>query len=386
MTRTKFIQRIEFNEKIDEAFKVTPAVAILGPRQCGKTTEALAFASHKTELHRFDLEDPRDLNKLEDPLLALENLSGLIIIDEVQRSPELFPVLRVLLDKAADHQQYLILGSASRELLRQSSESLAGRINYLELTPFSLNEVHHEKKLWLRGGFPRSFLATDDELSYQWRRAYINTFLEKDIPNLGIQIPAQTLRRFWHMLSHYHGNVLNSAELGRSLGISHTAIRHYLDILNGTFMIRQLSPWFENIDKRQVKTPKIYFRDSGILHNLLGIESYPALNNHPKLGASWEGFALEQIIRHHQADPEDCYFWATHGGAELDLLIMKNDQRLGFEFKYSSTPKFTQSMQIAIEDLKLNALKVIYPGNDQFLLTKHKNLTIQAQGLEQYIS
>lgn len=377
------VQRAEFYQKIHNAFQVTPIVAILGPRQCGKTTEARAFAAEQDQVHFFDLEDPRDLNRLTDPILVLENLQGIIIIDEIQRLPELFRILRVLIDKPGCKQRYLILGSASRELIRQSSESLAGRLTYLELTPFTLAEVHDEFRLQLRGGFPRSYLSETDSSSTSWRQAYITTFLEMDIPNLGIQVAAHSLRRFWSMLAHYHANIFNSAELGRSLEISHTAIRHYLDILTGTFMLRQLQPWFENSKKRQVKSPKIYFRDTGILQSLLGISSETELRNNPKIGAVWEGFALEQIIVTQEINPNDCYFWATHAGAELDLLIMQQGKRIGFEFKYSSTPTLTKSMKIASEDLQLDQLYVIYPGQHEFPLAKNN---IHAIGLKQFIS
>src|SRR5262249_3894834 len=259
----------------------------------------------------------------------------LIVIDEIQRSPELFPVLRVLIDEHKTHRKFLILGSASRDLIRQSSETLAGRIGYIEVMPFSLDEVKKTAQLWLRGGFPRSFLASTDEDSYLWRQSYIATFLERDIPSLGFQIPPQQMRRFWLMLANYHGQLFNASELGKSLGISDHTVRKYLDILAGTFMIRVLSPWFENLEKRQMKTPKIYFRDSGILHALTGIRSANELDTYPKLGSFWEGFALEEIISQHRATQEECYFWGTHSGAELDLLLVKNGKRIGYEFKYT---------------------------------------------------
>lgn len=294
-------------------------------------------------------------------MLALEDLKGYIVIDEIQRLPNLFPVLRVLVDKKKN-QKYLILGSASRELVKQSSETLAGRVAYLELTPFTLEETQNLTKLWLRGGFPKSYLASSALLSTQWRKHYITTFLEQDIPNFGIRIAAQTLRRFWMMLAHYHGNICNSSEIGRSLGFSHTTIKNYLDILSYTFMLRQLAPWHENLKKRQVKSPKVYFRDSGILHSFLNIENLSDLKTHPKLGASWEGLALESIIQKESAAQEDVYFWATHSGTELDLLLFKGNKRLGFEFKYQDAPKFTPSMRIALEDLNLDSLTIIVPG------------------------
>lgn len=375
------MQRPLFEQRIAQGLKVHPVVALLGPRQCGKTTLARMYSKQHPPVTKFDLEDVRDLNKLHDSVLALEDLTGLIVLDEIQLAPEIFRTLRVLVDRQPLKQRYLILGSASPSLIKQSSETLAGRIEYIELTPFSYSEANNLNKLWLQGGFPRSYLATNLSESIQWRRAYIKTFLEKDIPNLGFNIPAQTLRRFWMMLAHYHGNIFNASELGRSFSVAHTTINNYLDILTDTFMIRQLQPWIENIKKRQVKSPKIYFRDSGIFHTLLDINTKEDLLNNPKLGASWEGFALEEIIRHRQAEQEECYFWATHSGAELDLLIFKDGKRQGFEFKYSSTPKPTKSMHIAQETLNLDTLTVIIPGNDNFPLTKD----IQVFGIEKYL-
>ena len=373
------MNRNEYLKEIEIAFSVNPVCAILGPRQCGKSTLANMYAVTQTESHIFDLEDPTDLARLENPKLALIDLEGLIIIDEIQRRPDLFPVLRVLVDKFK--KRFLILGSVSRDLINQSSETLAGRISYLELTPFSLLEARDIKKLWLRGGFPLSYLAKDITTSILWRKGYITTFLERDIPNLGLNIPAETIRRFWMMLAHYHGNIFNASELGRSLGYSDTTIKRYLDILVGTFMIRRLNPWFENIGKRQVKSPKIYFKDSGILHSLLGITDNESLITNPKLGASWEGLALEEIIRYHKVDALDCYFWATHNNAELDLLIIQNGKKSGFEFKYTDAPKITASMRIAINDLKLDNLTIIIPGKHNFKLSNEINV----QGLETYL-
>lgn len=375
------MKRDSFIEKITKAFAVHPIVAILGPRQCGKTTLANIYSSELPNVTHFDLEDSRDLARLNNPLLALEELEGLIIIDEIQRRPELFPTLRVLVDKKRKQQKYLILGSASRDLIKQSSETLAGRIEYIELTPFSFAETEDINKIWLRGGFPRSYLANNNEESNKWRRSYISTFLEKDIPSLGFNVSAQILRRFWMMLVHYHGSIFNSSQIGRSLGISDTTVRSYLDILSGTFMIRELGPWFANIKKRQVKSPKLYFRDPGILNSLIGLESMEALRAYPKLGALWEGLALEEIIRYHNAEQENCYFWATHGGAELDLLIVEGDKKLGFEFKYTDSPKLTKSMQIALEDLSLTNLITIFPGSGDFPLQEN----VRAIGLETYI-
>ncbi len=375
------MQRPKYLSDIEQQFNIHPICAILGPRQVGKTTLAKMFIERhpKEKVHFFDLENPLDLSRLENPMLALSKLSNqLIIIDEIQRRPELFPVIRVLVDEVKSKRKFLILGSASRDLIRQSSETLAGRIGYLELMPFSLDEVQNTPLLWLRGGFPRSFLATNNEDSFLWRQSYITTFLERDIPSLGFQIPPPQMRRFWLMLVHYHGQIFTAAELGKSLGISGHTVRKYLDILAGTFMIRVLNPWFENLEKRQIKSPKIYFRDSGILHALLGLRNESELDVYPKLGSFWEGFALEEIIRQLHAAPEECYFWGTQSGAELDLLIVKDGKRLGFEFKYTDRPKVTPSMLIACKDLKLDHLYVIFPGNQGFPLTEQ----ITASGLD----
>lgn len=376
------MERLGYLADLHRAFNVHPIVALLGPRQCGKTTLAHQYVqsmSEATEIHFFDLEDDADLAQLENPRLALGQKKGLIVIDEIQLRPDLFPMLRVLIDELRHQQRYLILGSASRDLLKQSSETLAGRIAYLELTPFSINEVDETFKLWQRGGFPLSYLAESEPDSILWRKHYIRTFLEQDLPQLGIQIPAAMLRRFWTMLAHYHGNIFNASELGRSLALSDVTVRRYLDILTDTFMIRQLHPWFENLNKRQIKSPKVIFRDSGILHTLLGIDNHHELTAHPKLGASWEGFAIEQTIRLQGADPQDCYFWGTHGGAELDLLLMHKGKRLGFECKYQDAPKLTKSMRIAIDDLQLDHLTVIYPGTKAYQLAEN----IDVRGLRE---
>lgn len=364
------MKRDFYLNKIEELFQIHPAVALLGPRQCGKTTLAEMYSQKKKDptITRFDLEDPVDLAQLDNPMIALSNLEGLIIIDEIQRRPDLFPILRVLIDRYKGKQKYLILGSASRDLIKQSSETLAGRIAYLEITPFSTRESKETDTLWLRGGFPLAYLAETDELAFQWIKHYVTTFLERDIPNLGFSIAPSLLRRFWMMITNYHGSILNLSDLGRSLGVSHTNIRHYIDILTGTFMIRELQPWHANIGKRQVKTPKIYFKDSGIYHYLLGIHSRKELLKHPKLGASWEGFALEEIIRIYNVGPEECYFWGVHSQAELDLLIIKDGQKLGFEFKFMDAPKLTRSMKASIEMLELDCLRVIYPGSKTYSL------------------
>jgi predicted AAA+ superfamily ATPase len=375
------MQRKRYLHQIENLFRTHSAVALLGPRQCGKTTLAQLYSESHEQSTRFDLEDPSDLLLLENPLLALSDLEGLIIIDEIQRRPELFPILRVLIDRHKPNQKFLILGSASRDLIKQSSETLAGRLAYLEVTPFSYPETKDVKKLWVRGGFPLAYLAETEEDCFNWLKFYTLHFLERDIPNLGITIPPQTLRRFWMMLAHYHGSTFNASEIGASLGIAHTTTRYYLDILTGTFMMRQLQPWVENIKKRQVKTPKIYFRDSGIYHNLLGIKGEGDIRNHPKLGASWEGFALEEIIRFHGVDAESCFFWGIHNQAELDLLIIKNGKKLGFEIKYADAPKMTKSMQIALDILELDSLSLIFPGKKKIPLMDKAT----AIGLESFL-
>jgi len=377
------MKRTDFLKKINFSFKTSKVVAILGPRQCGKTTLAREYFRQQQgqKQNYFDLENPTDLLRLSDPLLGLEELENLVVIDEIQRFPDLFPILRVLVDRKNKKARFLILGSASRDLIKQSSETLAGRIHYLELTPFSYEEAKDLNRLWLRGGFPLSYLADSDKQSVQWRQDYVRTFLEQDIPNLGINIPAVHLRRFWMMLAHYHGQLFNASEIGNSLDLSHHTVQKYLDILTGTFMMRQLYPWHENISKRQVKTKKIFFRDSGIFHTLLNIPVYKGLLTHPKLGASWEGYALESVIRHLKVDHQDCYFWAVHGQAELDLLIVRGNERIGFEFKYSKTPHLTRAIEVALENLKLTKLTIIYPGDQLIRLTKE----VECVGLESFL-
>ncbi len=359
------IQRIKELNLLNHRLQDTPVVGILGPRQCGKTTLAHQFSKkHPVEkIHFFDLENPRDIARLENPMLALEELSGFVIIDEIQKRPNLFPVLRVLVDKQAS-TKYLILGSASRDLISQSSETLAGRISYLELGGFTSDLLPAEdlRKLWERGGFPPSFLAHDSKSSFQWRQDFISTFLERDIPNLGIRIPSHTLRRFWMMLAHYHGQIFNASEIGRNFSAADSTVKRYLDILSGTFVLRQLQPWYYNTKKRLVKRPKIYFRDSGLLHALLSIGDYQELEMHPKLGASWEGFALEQVIQHLNLRQEDVFFWAAHTGAELDLVFSARGKMWGIEAKYREAPHLTKSMKAASEELSLAHLWVIYPG------------------------
>ena len=368
--RTKELARLA------KRLKEFPVVAILGPRQCGKTTLARQFARREAAdpVHRFDLEDPRDLAKLEQPMLALEGLHGLVIIDEIQRRPGLFPVLRVLVDQEPK-TKYLILGSASRDLLAQSSESLAGRISYVELGGFSLDLLPDAaERLWVRGGFPKSYLAASAEASFQWRQDFITTFLERDLPNLGLRIPATTLRRFWMMLAHYHGQIFNAAEIGRSLSVSDATAKRYLDILSGTFLIRQLPPWFYNTQKRLVKRPKIYFRDSGLLHALLALEDRADVLNHPQLGASWEGFALEQATQHLGLREQEVFFWAVHTGASLDLVFQHKGKRWGIEAKYGDAPTMTKSMHAALDELSLAHLWVVYPGSKPYALDKHASV------------
>jgi predicted AAA+ superfamily ATPase len=371
------MQRTTYLRQIDACFQSHSMVGILGPRQCGKTTLARDYIETLTDqsVHYFDLEDPEHLSRLADPRLALDPLKGLIVIDEVQRLPELFPLLRVLIDRRPGKQRYLILGSASRDLLRQTSESLAGRIIYLELPPFTIFEADNSQRLWLRGGFPPSYLAKNNANSLAWRKAYITTFLERDLPALGIDFSASTMRRFWMMLAHWNGNVFNASEFARSLDVTSPTIKRYLDILAGTFMIRTLQPWYVNIHKRQVKSPKIYFRDMGLMHALLNLPDLASVQGHPKLGASWEGFALEQIIQLYRAEAVECYFWSTYANAELDLLLIKGDEKTAFEFKYTSTPKVTRSMYSAMEDLELDEITIVYPGNNTFQLSESVRVT-----------
>jgi len=346
-------------------------VGIIGARQVGKTTLAHYLIQHARRNAAFyDLENPEDTARLADPMLALKGLKGIVVIDEIQRLPEIFPVLRVLADRPRASTRFLVLGSASPELLRQGSETLAGRIVYHELGGFSLDEVgiSNYLRLWRRGGFPRSYLAVSEMASYEWRRGFIRTFLERDIPQLGINIHSATLQRFWNMLAHYHGQIWNASEFGRSFGVADTTVRNYVDILSSALVVRQLQPWHENISKRQVKSPKIYIMDSGILHALLGIKSPLDLEKHPKVGASWEGFVIEQVIRWVGFRKEECFFWATHGGAELDLLVVRGRERLGFEVKLTSSPHVSPSMRNAITDLKLKQLYVIHAGEESFQL------------------
>ncbi|HYL04909.1 MAG TPA: ATP-binding protein [Thermoanaerobaculia bacterium] len=351
-----------------------PVVGLLGARQVGKTTLARDFAASRgaPPATFFDLEDAADLARLAEPILTLRDLDGLVVIDEVQRRPELFPALRVLADRPAAAARFLILGSASPALLKQTSESLAGRIFYYELDGFSLDEVGTgvRDRLWVRGGFPRSFLSGSDDESAEWRRGFIRTFLERDLPQLGVTVPTETLRRFWTMLAHYHGQVWNGAEIARAFGIAGTTVRRYLDVLTAALVLRQLQPWFANIAKRQVRSPKIFIADSGLLHSLLNLETLHDLEGHPKVGASWEGFAIGEVLVRLGARAEEAFFWATHGGAELDLLVVRGRQRLGFECKRTDAPRLSQSIRSALADLKLDRVDVVHAGEHTFPLAE----------------
>lgn len=358
-----FVDRKEDLKRLSALLELFPVTAILGARQCGKTTLASAFPTD----HYFDLENPRDLVRLETPQLTLEALDGLITIDEIQRLPNLFPLLRHLVD-THPKQKYLILGSASRDLIQQSSETLAGRIGYYHLGGFTPQDIEAIPRLWLRGGFPRAYLAKSDKNAFIWIEQYIATFMERDIPQLGISVPARTLHRFWTMLSHYHGQVINYSEMARSFGISDMTVRKYIDALCATFMVRTLNPWYANLSKRMVKRPKIYLRDSGIFHSFMTISSIEQLSSHPKLGASWEGFALECVCHAIGKRDEDFYFWRTHAGAELDLFWQHRGKNWGVEFKYADAPGRSRSMTTVIKDLALDHLWIVYPGRESYAL------------------
>lgn len=366
------IKRLRIIREIKASFRYGRVVALLGPRQCGKTTLARMFVPPKAATY-FDLEDPVDSMKMSQPRNALMGLKGTVVIDEVQRQQGLFPVLRVLADRRPLPAKFLILGSASPELVRHSSESLAGRMARVVIGGFSLEEVGQRalERHWLRGGLPLSFLARSDKESFAWRKDYIQSFIERDLPAHGVSLPPMTIFRYWTMLAHYHGQVFVASEIAKSLGISEMTVKRYLDVLSGVFMIRQLQPWHANIKKRQVKAPKIYFRDTGILHGLLGIRSFKELSSHPKYGSSWEGYAIEEVIR--SVKPDEVYFWATHNGAEIDLVLSKSGHRYGVEFKRADAPTLTPSMRIALEDLKLERIAVIYPGEKRYALHKKVN-------------
>lgn len=364
------IARPQATAWLSEALRRSRVVALVGPRQCGKTTLARGLHAQRGAIHYFDLEDPSNLAALDEPMTSLGSLRGLVVIDEVQRRPDLFPVLRVLADRAPLPARFLVLGSASPALLRQASESLAGRIEIVELTGFSLMEVGAAAldRLWLCGGFPPSFTAETNEDSFVWRQQFVQTLLERDLPVSGVQIPAPALLRFWSMLAHYHGQIWNAAELARSLGVNETTARRYLDLLEALFMVRVLQPWHANLRKRQVKSPKVYFRDTGILHLLLGVRTKMDLLTHPKVGASWEGLAIEEFLRRFGAD--EFYFWATHSGAEMDLVLRKGDRLYGVECKRADAPRLTPSIRHALDDLGLERIWVVYPGERPYRIAE----------------
>jgi predicted AAA+ superfamily ATPase len=356
--------------RVRASLRRSPVVALLGPRQCGKSTLARAIARQNPGATFFDLEDPRDVARLDDPMLALASPVGLVVLDEIQRRPELFPSLRVLADRRPIRTRFLVLGSASRDLLRQSSESLAGRIEYLDMDGLSLDEVGARQfgPLWVRGGFPRSLLARTESDSVSWRREFVRSFVERDLPQVGSSVSASTIGKFWAMLAHYHGQIWNASEFARAFGVSEASVRRYVDLLVETFVVRRLSPWSENLGKRQVKSPKLYIADTGILHSLLGIDSRAALEAHPKVGASWEGFGITQVVERLGVPRDACYFWATQAGAELDLLVIHGERRMGFEFKRTVAPQVTRSMHIALGDLGLSSLDVVHAGDQTFPL------------------
>jgi len=361
------INRVYLQQTLHKKLEANRVVALVGPRQCGKTTLAREFVPSNS-VNYFDLEDPLSLARLDQPMTALQNLSGLVVIDEIQRRPDLFPVLRVLADRTPLPVRFLILGSASPELLRQSSESLAGRISTLQMSGFSLQEVgvQAQSTLWRRGGFPLSFVAPDESSSLEWRKDFIRTFLERDIPQFGFSIPSTSLFRFWSLLAHYHGQVWNATEAARTLNVSENTTRRYVDLLQDLYMVRLLQPWHANLGKRQVKSPKVYIRDTGLLHILLGIHTEQELLLHPRSGASWEGFVIEEVIK--AAAPDEVYFWGTHSGAELDLLLIKDGRRIGVECKRVDAPRLTPSMRAAMQDLELSDLLVVYPGSKPYSL------------------
>lgn len=374
------ISRNSYMIKIKQLLLDNPVVALIGPRQVGKTTLARAIAKEYKNVTFFDLENPEHLARLYDPMLTLKTLSGLIVIDEIQHLPKLFAILRVLVDEPDNQRQFLVLGSASPTLLKQSSESLAGRIAYQEIYGFSLQEVgaDHLNQIWLQGSFPRSYLA-NQTTSSNWRQQFIRTFLERDLPQLGITIPAITMRRFWMMLAHYHGQTWNAAEFARAFGMSDKSVRHYLDILTATFVVKQLAPWWENISKRQVKAPKIYLTDSGLMHTLLGLNTMDELQGHPKVGASWEGFALNTVCTQLNIEPEEAFYWSTYSGAELDLLLMRGNKKIGFEFKRTSSPTISKSLHNAIDNLNLNHAYIINASDSIYQLKPN----VTALGLSQ---
>ena len=359
------LPRTDYLRQLEVATSRSPVTALLGPRQCGKTTLARQLAASRKSTF-LDLESEPDVRRLANPELVLGSLDGLVVLDEIQRMPRLFNALRVLVDRAECRSRFLILGSVSPELVRGVSESLAGRVEFIELAGFDLAEtgVETSMRLWLRGGFPRSYLAAADSDSMAWREGFIRTFLERDIPQLGITIPAAAMRRFWTMLAHWHGQTWNASKLGRSMSLTDKTVRSYLDLLTGTYMVRQLHPWFENVAKRQVKAPKVYFRDTGLLHALLDSHDDGVLLATPHVGASWEGFAIEQILR--AVRSSNAWYWATHGGGELDLLIFDKGRRIGFEVKFNEAPEVTHAMREVARVLSLDHLYVVCPGRDAY--------------------
>jgi len=376
------MQRAEIIDDINYRFQVFPVVALIGPRQVGKTTLAKEWASVKSDANGLylDLQDPMDLARLQAPSLTITTELNYIVIDEIQLRTDIFPFLRSFVDKTDRKIPILLLGSASRDLIQNGSESLAGRVTFLEIPPFTPNETGDNTERFSRGGYPLSYLASSDENSYLWRQEYIRTFLERDLPQLGFNIPAPSMRRLWEMVAHVHGNICNFSELGRSLGVTDRTIRNYLDILTSSFVVRTLKPWHENISKRQVKAPKLYVRDTGILHSLLRIPNAEQLAGHPKYGASWEGYAIEAIVSHFKLDLEDIYFWATHSGAELDLLVIKEGKKLGYEFKVTDKPSLSKSMQIALKDLDLLKLTIVTPGKfEKFKIDPRVEVTTLGQ-------
>jgi predicted AAA+ superfamily ATPase len=363
----RLLPRRALRDDVLRAIRRNPVTMLLGPRQCGKSTLAQQIAaSRRAEV--LDLEHPAARRRLEQPLTALAPLRGLVVLDEAQLQPELLPVLRVLADRRPTRAKFLLLGSASPDLVRGASESLAGRVAFVDMAGFDLSEAGAQqlRRLWLRGGFPRSFLARSEAASFVWREDFIRTFLERDLRQLGVNVPPATLRRFWSMVAHYHGQIWNGSEVGRSLGEAHTTVKRHLDILTQTLVVRQLQPWHENLGKRQVKAPKIYLRDSGLLHALLGLETFSALEGSPKLGASWEGLVVEQVVR--VTGERNVFFWATQSGAELDLLVHSRGKRYGIEAKYADAPRIGRSMRVALDDLRLERLWVVHPGSESYAL------------------
>jgi predicted AAA+ superfamily ATPase len=376
------MQRAEIIKYIHHRFQVFPVVALIGPRQVGKTTLAKEWASVKLGGNGLylDLQDPMDLARLQAPSLTITTDLKYLVIDEIQLRTDVFQFLRAFVDKTDRKIPILILGSASRDLIQNGSESLAGRITFLEIPPFTPAETGDNPERFSRGGYPLSYLASSDENSYLWRQEYIRTFLERDLPQLGFNIPAPSMRRLWEMVAHVHGNICNFSELGRSLGVTDRTIRNYVDILTSSFVVRTLKPWHENISKRQVKAPKLYVRDTGILHSLLRVPNSEQLAGHPKYGASWEGYAIEGIISHFKLDLEDVYFWATHSGAELDLLVIKEGKKFGYEFKVTDQPSLSKSMQMALKDLDLDKLTIVTPGKyEKFRIDPRVEVTTLGQ-------